>query len=218
MRLLYTLVFAVTLVHVFNACNSSALSPQTFCDTTCNNDTLKFTGSHSLQPYVYISFTGCNPDTLLWSYQGMGVNRKMGFADLFNPGIKLNEYYVRCYFNDTSYAWLLFNDCNYGRGYYLKIPFNKTSKMGRSGRAINNLDKKFFVVENLAAYTDRGNIFVEDMKSGKKAMMTFGKEIDIDPDDIHSSIDSVNITDTRIWAKVRLDGEWKMLEKNITLQ
>ena len=102
MRLLYILVFAVTLVHVFNACNSSAISPQTFCDTTCNNDTLKFTGSHSLQPYVFISFNGCNPDTLLWSYQGMGVNRKMGFTDLFNPGIKLNEFYIRCVFNDTS--------------------------------------------------------------------------------------------------------------------
>ena len=48
--------------------------------------------------------------------------------------------------------------------------------------------------------------------------MTFGKEIDMDPDDIHSSIDSVNITAARIWAKVKIDGEWKVLEKSITLQ
>ena len=218
MRILITLIVFVTLVYAFNACKSSSGSPQTFCDTTCNNDTLKFAGSHSLSPYVFISFSDCNPDTLVWSYNGMGVNRKMGFTDLFSPGIKLNTNYVRCVFNDTSYAWLMFNDCNYGRGYYLKIPFNKSSNIGRSGRAINSLDKKFRVEESLVAYTDRGNIFVEDMKTGKKAMMTFGKEIDMDMDDIHSSIDSVNISVARIWAKVKIDGEWKILEKKIVLE
>ena len=218
MRILFTLILAITLVHVFNACKSTATSPPVFCDTTCNNDTLKFTGTHLLHPYVFISFSVCNPDTLLWSYEGMGVNRKMGFADMMGPGIKLNESYIRCIFNDTSYAWLLFNDCNYGRGYYLKIPFTKTSNIGRSGRAINNFDKKFFVDESIVAYTDRGNIFMEDMKTGKKTMMTFGKEIELDADDMHSSIDSVNITTARIWAKVKIDGEWKILEKNITLQ
>lgn len=218
MRKLITLTVAVIIIYAFNACNSSSPSPQTFCDTTCDNDTLKFAGKHPLQPYIYISFNNCNPDTLLWSYNGMGVNRKMGFSDLFSPGIKLNTNYVHCVFNDTSYAWLMFNDCSYGRGYYLKIPFNKSSNIGRSGRAINNLDKKFPVDESMVAYTDRGNIFVEDMKTGKKAMMTFGKEIDMDPDDIHSSIDSVNISPSRIWAKVKIDGEWKTLEKSITLQ
>lgn len=177
-----------------------------------------FAGQHELKPYIIISFKNCEPDTLSWSYKGMGVNRKMAFADLATSGIRLSLKSVRTVFNDTSYAWLLFNDCFYGRGFYLKIPFNKTSPIGRSGRAINNLDRKFSIDDNLAVHTDKGNLFVEDMLTGKKAMMTFGKEIDFDPDDIYSSIDSVHITPARIWARVKVDGAWKDLEKNITLQ
>ena len=43
--------------------------------------------------------------------------------------------------------------------------------------------------------------------------MTFGEKLDIDYDDIHKHIDSVNITDTRIWVKVKVGEEWKELEK-----
>ena len=178
---------------------------------------MKFIGSHSLKPYIFISFTNCDPDSIAWSYSGMGVNRKMAFNEMAGPGIKLNKTFIRCVFNDTSYAWLLFNDCNYGRGFYLKIPFNKTSTIGRSGRAINDMDPKYSVAENLVAYTDRGNLFVEDMVTGKQEMMTFGQELDIDLNDLHATIDSVNITNSRIWAKVKLGDQWKELEKSITL-
>ena len=47
--------------------------------------------------------------------------------------------------------------------------------------------------------------------------MTFGKALDFDFDAIHETLDSVNITRSRIWAKVKIDGEWKTLEKNIAL-
>ncbi|HLG41153.1 MAG TPA: hypothetical protein VI461_15835, partial [Chitinophagaceae bacterium] len=103
-------------------------------------------------------------------------------------------------------------------GYYLKIPFDKTRMLGRKASAINALDKKFYVADGLVAYTDRGNIFVEDMITGKQAMMTFGKDIKPNYNDIHTSIDSVNITPARIWAKVKIDGEWKELEKKIELK
>jgi len=218
MRILFVLIVITLLAHSFTSCKSSTTGPLTFCDTTCNNDSLKFVGTHSLKPYIFISFKDCNPDTVTWSYTGMGVNRKMAFEEMVGSGVKLNESYIRSVFNDTSYAWLLFNDCNYGRGYYLKIPFNKTSSIGRSGRAINGLDPKYSIDQSLVAYTDRGNLFVEEMITGKKAMMTFGKELDIDLDDLHATIDSVNITTGRIWAKVKIDDEWKELEKNITLQ
>jgi len=59
---------------------------------------------------------------------------------------------------------------------------------------------------------------VEDITSEKQASMTFGKELDFDFDAIHETLDSVNITRDRIWAKVKIDGEWKELEKNISLQ
>ena len=56
------------------------------------------------------------------------------------------------------------------------------------------------------------------MSTGKKASMTFGEALDIDYDIMHASIDSVNITNTRSWAKVKIGKEWKIIEKNITLE
>jgi len=84
---------------------------------------------------------------------------------------------------------------------------------------LNKFDPKFSVEDGLVAYTDRGNIFVEEMATGKTAMMTFGKMIaDLDYDAMHEFIDSVNITPTRVWAKVLMDNKWKEIEKNITLE
>jgi hypothetical protein len=181
-------------------------------------DTLKFSGEDKMKPYVYISAKDCQADTLLWSFTGMEVNRKVGLSDFLNTKVYLNKDYVRCFFKDAAYAWLLFNDCSNGRGYSLKLPFNKTDDIGRKSSNINSLDKKFSIADNMVAYTDRGNIFVEDMATGKKAMMTFGQNLDIDYDAIHDYIDSVNITNTRIWVKVMIDKKWKELEKNITLE
>jgi len=216
MKILLLPAIAIVLAYSFGACKSS--SPGTFCDTTCLKDTIKFSSNYKLKPYVYISARNCMADTLLWSYNGMGVNRKAGLADFLNTIVTLNKDYIRCYIKDTAYAWLLFNNCSNGRGYSLKLPFNKTSTIGRKSSNINNLDKKFAIADNMVAYTDRGNIYVEDMKSGKKAMMTFGKALDIDYDAIHEFIDSVNVTSSRIWVKVKVDKEWKELEKNITLE
>ena len=217
MRILFLPVIAICFVLASGACKSSS-SSKTFCDTTCLKDTIKFSSEYKLKPYVYISAKNCNADTLLWSYSGMGVNRKVGLSDFLNAVVHLNKDYVRCYIKDTAYAWLLFNDCSNGRGYSLKLPFNKTNTIGRKSSNINNLDKKFSVADNMVAYTDRGNIYVEDMETGKKAMMTFGQKLDIDYDAIHEYIDSVNVTSSRIWVKVKIDKEWKMLEKNITLE
>lgn len=204
----------------FGACKSSSSGDgqKSFCDTACLKDTIKFSGDHKLKPYVWLSAKDCKADTLLWSYNGMGVNRKVGLADFLNTEVKINKDYIRCFFNDTAYAWLLFNDCSNGRGYSLKLPFNKTKDIGRKSSNINNLDKKFAVADNMVAYTDRGNIYVEDMVTGKKAMMTFGQKLDIDYDALHEFIDSVHVTPTRIWVKILVDKQWKELEKNITLE
>ena len=126
---------------------------------------------------------------------------------------------MNVYFKDTSYIWWLFNDCTNSRGYFAKIPFNKSLSIHRTGRALNKFDLKFAVAHGLAAHTDKGNLFVEEMSTGKKAMMTFGQELpDFDPDAVHETIDSVNITPTRIWAKVRIGKDWQIFEKNISLQ
>ncbi len=219
MKLLFATSIAaiIAIGFSFSSCKSSG--PATFCDTACMKDTLKFTEDNSiLKPYVYITANNCLPDTILWSYAGMGVNRKLDLVGLAGTSVHLNKDFVRCVFNDTSYAWLLFNNCDGGRGYYLKIPFDKTRPIGRSNRAINDFDPKFYVAGGLVSYIDPGNIFVEDMKTGLKAMMTFGKDIEPDYASIHNSIDSVNITPGRIYAKVKVDGEWKDMERKIELK
>lgn len=217
MRVLAVPFLAILFAFSFGACKSSS-SAQIFCDTTCLNDTIKFTSDYKLKPYVYISARGCKADTLIWSYDGMGVNRKVGLNDFLNNIVYINKNYVHCYIKDTAYAWLLFNDCITGRGYSLKLPFNKAAAIGRKSSSINNLDPKFSIADNMTAYTDRGNIYVEDMQTGKKAMMTFGKALDIDYDALHEYIDSVHVTPNKIWVKVKVDNEWKELQKDITLE
>jgi hypothetical protein len=218
MRLLIIPAIAILLAISFGACKSSSSGTKPFCDTACLKDSIKFTGDYKLRPYVYISAGKCIADTLTWSYDGMGVNRKVGLADFLNNTVHINKDYVKCFFNDTAYAWLLFNDCATGRGYQLKLPFNKTATIGRKSSGINSLDPKFSIADNLAAYTDRGNIFVEDMLTGQTAQLTFGKALDIDYDALHEIIDSVNVSSSRIWVKVKIDNKWTELEKTITLK
>ena len=219
MRLVLFLVVVTALTWGFGSCKSSPSTPAAFCDTSCLQDSLKFIKEeHPLKPYVYISARDCNADTIAWSYIDMGINRKLGLPDLVGTTVKLNKDFISCYIKDTSYAWVLFNDCNNGRGYSLKIPFNKKENIGRKSSAINRFDPKFAVADGLVAYSDRGNLFVEDMATGKTAMMTFGAKVDIDYDAIHETVDSVSVTPTHVWARVKLDNEWKTFEKDISLK
>ena len=219
MRLVLFLAVVTALTWGFGSCKSSPSAPAAFCDTSCLQDSLKFIKEeHPLKPYVYISARDCNADTITWSYIDMGINRKLGLPDLVGTTVKLNKDFISCYIKDTSYAWVLFNDCNNGRGYSLKIPFNKKENIGRKSSAINKFDPKFAVADGLVAYSDRGNLFVEDMATGKTAMMTFGAKVDIDYDAIHETVDSVSVTPTHVWARVKLDNEWKTFEKDISLK
>ena len=220
MKLIFAIVVitAVMFDFAFPSCKSSS-GPATFCDTACMKDTIKFTkDNHPLKPYVYISAKDCTADSVIWSYDGMGVNRKLALGDILGASLHLNKDFIRCIFNDTSYVWLLFNDCSNGRGYSLKIPFSKKGNISPKASAINGVDPKFSVAGGLVAYTDRGNIFIEEMTTGKKAMMTFGEDISPDYNAIHETIDSVNITPSRVWAKVKIKDAWKELEKKIALK
>jgi hypothetical protein len=182
-------------------------------------DTLKFTkDDHPLKPYVYISVKDCNAESVIRSHGGMGVNRKLGATDLLGATLHLDKKFMRVYFNDTSNVWLLFNNCNNGRGYFLKIPFDKKGTISPKASAINGMDPKFSVADGLAVYTDRGNLFVEEIATGKKEMMTFGQDIEPDYNNIHEKIDSVNITPTRAWARIWIKDHWQDKEKKLTLK
>jgi hypothetical protein len=175
------------------------------------NDSLKFIDNNNpLNPYVYISAKNCVGDTLTWGFRGQNKNIQFNY--------KLNKDFTRCVIKDTAFALLVFNTCENGRGYFMKFSFGKKASFKKSTTAINNFDPKFVVADSLLAYTDKGNIFVEDINTGKKALMTFGRQLDFDFDAIHEILDSVNITPNRMWAKVKVEDEWKTLEKNITLQ
>jgi hypothetical protein len=218
MRILAMLVIAASFAASFTSCKSSTAVPKTFCDTACLKDTIKFTGTHTSKPFVYLSAKDCKVDSIMWSYDGLESTRKTGFTYLLNTTVNINKDFIRCYFKDADVAWILFNDCVTGRGFQIKLPYDKSQSFGLKSSGINNLDPKFSVAENLVANTDRGNIYIEDIATGKKAMMTFGEKLDIDYDDIHKHIDSVNITATRIWVKVKAGDDWKELEKKITLE
>ena len=220
MRMLLAIGTMLLLTHFLPSCKSAPTAPGSFCDTTCLKDTIKFINdADPLKPYVYISATNCQADTITWSYTDMGNNRKISLESLLGgTQVKLNENAVTCFIKDTSYAWVSFNDCSNSRGYLLKIPFNKRDKLGVKASAVNSFDPKFKVADELIAYSDRGNLFAEDKLTGKTAMMTFGEKLDIDYNAIHEHIDSVSITPTHIWAKVKLSSGWKELEKKIELK
>ncbi len=215
MKILFVPVFAILLTFFIGACKSSSSAPKLLCDTACLKDTLKFSGEHKLKPIVYLTANNCKGDSLIWSYDGMESMRKTKFdyADA-----KLNKDFVRCIFKDVEFAYILFNDCATSRGFQIKLPFDKKQSFSMKTSGINNIDPKFSISDNLLAYTDRGNIYLEDITTGKKAMMTFGEKLDIDYDAIHDHIDSVNITNSRIWVKVKVGEAWKELEKKITLE
>jgi hypothetical protein len=217
MRLLTIFLAAILFVQVFSACKGGG-GPATFCDTACMNDTLKYIETNNpFEPYVYISAKDCWADEVIWSHADMGTIRKIGLEDVLRVQIKLNKDNVSCFFKDTSYAWLTFTDCMTGHGYALKIPFNDKDNISRKN-AFNSFDPKFSVAPGLVVSTDKGNLFVEDMATGKKAMMTFGERIDMDYDNIHDYVESIKVTPTHISAKVKLPGGWKELEKDVVLE
>lgn len=205
-------IAAAVMIGGLGACKSKSSQPRTLCDTACLTDTLKFTGDHPLHPQVFINPANCVPATISWRHDGLGAVRttEFGFSS-----VQINKDLIRCVFNDTSYVFVLFNDCLTGRGYQIKLPFSKEGTISKRSSGINNTDPKFNVSDDMIAYTDRGNIFVEEVQSGKKAMMTFGKALDIDYDEIHEFIDSVSVSNQRIWVRVKVDNEWKDLEKKI---
>jgi hypothetical protein len=215
MRALFGIALVIISLSFLAGCKSSTDSAKTFCDTVCMKDTVKFVGDHKLEPYIHIVPDNCAPSKIIRGYKGMGTSLTTDFGF---TSANINKDYMRVLFGDTAFAYILFNDCLTGRGYQMKLPFNKTGTISKRQSGINNIDPKFAVANNMVAYTDRGNIFVEEVGTGKTAMMTFGKMMDIDYEAIHEYIDSVNVTSERIWVRVKIDEKWTELEKKITLE
>lgn len=149
----------------------------------------------------------------------LATKRKMGFEELVGKTARLNKDFVKCYFNDTSYAWLRFNDCNTGRGFLVKLPYSKEDKWSIYTSALNNLDPKFHVEEGLIAYYDETFLYVQDLATGKKDhMLMHEKPLEFDHNNVHKTIDSINVTRAKIWANLKVNGDWKSKEKALKLE
>ena len=212
------LLLLLSIGFFFTACNSGAdKSAQTFCDTTCINDTFKFSNDHKLRPRVIITVNNCTADSITWTHDALPANRQMHMGTLLDGLVRLNNSAISCFIKDTSYAWVAFNDCLTGRGYLMQLPFDKTKSVRKMSSAINSFDKKFVVPDDIRAYDDYSTIYVEDINTGKKEQMTFKEEYKIDFNNIHEVIDSVNISPGRIYVELVKSGEKIPLEKQISL-
>lgn len=217
MRLLASFLLAGLLGITLTQCGNAGKGPATFCDTTCLKDTIRFTGDHPTKPQVSLTPTNCLADTLLWTYEGMGVNRKIGLKSIMAQLVPIQASHTRCVFDGNKKAWLFFNDCATGRGYQVKLPYDKKESISVRSSGINSIDPKFDIDRDMMAYTDRGNIYVEHLRKGTTAMMTFKELVPIDYDHIHDHIDSVQVRPNKIWVRIKIQDQWKELEKDIEL-
>jgi hypothetical protein len=202
----------------FIACNNSGKTAKTFCDTTCKTDSFNYKGADRFESKVDISLKNCKPDSITWTHGGMAITRQLPFNDLTNQDVRLNPAAISCIIKDTSYAWLTFNDCITGRGFLVKLPFNKANNISKFTGALNSFDPKFSLEPDLRAYTDRGSIYVTDINSGNQEVMTFKETYDIDFNALHQVVDSINVTHKRIYVKLLKNGKEVPIEKVIDLK
>jgi hypothetical protein len=198
----------------FVSCKNSSNTAKTFCDTTCVNDSIRFKGNSTQGQKLTISIKNCKPESIEW--ENKNVIRTIDINEYLSKDIKINPAFANCAFQDSC-TWLAFNDCITGRGYLLKLPYSKQDAIGTYKAALNSFDKKFTVDPDLRAYTDGGNIYIVNVKTGKEAEMTFKEDYQMDYDHIHNTIDTINVSKNRIYVKLLKADKEVPLEKNISL-
>lgn len=210
-------IFAAIILLLFAACkNSDKNSAQvSFCkDTTCLSETMKFESEAKDKPFVRISFKDCKIDTIHWEKSGLGVIKDIIFSEFIPNDVKPSKEAFSCTIIESKCAWVKFNDCATGRGYLIRLPFDKGGVTSKYTSAINNFDPEFKVADGLVAYYDNTFIYVEDMATGMEAkqLLTDIGVTDIDYNDVHSLIEKVDITKEKIYAKLNVKG--KIIEHN----
>jgi hypothetical protein len=216
-KLLFSSLIVATL---FTQCNNSGSAGEaSFCDTTCQTDSIKFNRDDiNKKPYVYITMDQCIPDTIFWSHTGLSKNLAMPFADLVAYGLKINKTHTEAHIIGTDHAWLELNDCETGRGYLIKLPYEKENSISKYSSALTRFDKKFAVADGLICYADYSFVYVEDMATGKTEKLLMGDaELKIDWKDLHATFDSVNVSRSRIFVTLNEYGKKRTLEKAISL-
>ena len=205
---------AITFVSCKDGSNETAAVP--FCkDTTCLTEPLKFTSEAPGNPFVTISSKDCQIDSIYWEKGGMGVIKDIIFSEFIEKPVKPAAEALNCTIVEGKNAWIKLNDCATGRGYLLKLPFDKDGSTEKLTSAINNFDPKFNIEDGLVAYYDNTFIYVRDVATDQVAqqLLTDTGVTDIDFDNIHRLIDSVNITKSNIYAKLKV-GDQEVVHNN----
>jgi len=203
---------------IFCSCNNKAKGPKPLCDTSCKSDQFTYTGDATFNQALTLTVNGCSPDSLTWTHRHAGVTRAIQLTEFLNKPVRLNRSAISVAFQDTTLVWLAFNDCLTGRGYLLKLPYRKSQTTQKITSALNSFDPKFVVDEDLRAYTDEGNIYIDNVKTGKSAQMTFKEKYAMDFNNIHEVLDSINVSKSRVFVRLlKQDGKEKVFEKKIEL-
>ena len=219
-KIMRTIILLLVAGSFFASCGSGS-GKASFCDTTCSGEKIVFNGDAEFNQKLEITLNNCAADSIMWTHDKTAAVGLVYVPEFLHKNgqpnhIKVNKSAIKCAFQDSSYAWLSFNDCKTGRGYLLKLSYGGAHE--KIAGALNDFDPKFSVHPDLRAYTDRGNLFVVNVVTGQTDELTFRESYDIDFDNIHDIVDSVNVTKEKMFISLRgKNGKLKTFEKAISL-
>lgn len=209
--LLGALVIAATLAACGGGETKTAAKTGSFCtDSACVTEPMRFGSPTPDKPYVTFTFKDCRIDSIHVFKGAKEGTVDIGFADAFpNNNVKPGKSLINADIVDGVGVWIKVNDCPTGRGYLVKLPIGKTIQPAKYSSAINSVDPKFKVADGLVSYYDNTFLYVEDIQTGKvaKTLLTDKGVKGIDHDDVHSFIDSVNISKDHLYAKIKYEGK-----------
>ena len=187
--------------------NKETVSAAPFCsDTSCIADPII---TELGKAKVQVVFNNCTIDSIHWTNNGAKAQQSIVFKEYIGREIKVSKEKIKVIVNDDKYAWLVANDCATGRGFVVKMPFTKEGTLGKYASALTNFDPKFKLEDGLVAYYDNTFIYVQDMATQKvaKTLLSDVGVRNINFDEAHSVVDSVNITKSNIFAILNIDGK-----------
>jgi hypothetical protein len=196
--------------------NEGSSASRTFCDTACRSEPLQFRGDHPLEPVVTVLFKNCMADTFTWTHEALPSSRQLQHGTFFGESVRIHPSAVDCFIKDTSYAWVSYNDCESGRGYLLRLPFSKEGSIKKANTALNRFDPKFSLDKSMRAYASESTIYAVNVNTNKEETMSLQGNV-LDFDNIHSTLDSINITPSRIYVRMTKEGKPVELQKQISL-
>ncbi|MBZ4190467.1 hypothetical protein [Niabella beijingensis] len=205
---------AIALAALLASCGgaegTAETAPTSFCnDSACITEPLRLGSPTPDKPFVTLSFKDCKIDSIHFDKAKAGKT-DIVFSEFFEGSdVKPSKSLFGFDYGEGQSAWLKFNDCATGRGYLIKMPMTKEGTPTKYKSAVNSFDPKFKVADGLVSYYDNTFIYVEDIQTGKvaKTLLTDKGVKGVDHDNVHSFLDSVNISKDHIYAKIKYEGE-----------